>query len=194
MDANGGLSLPLYGRGSESHAWLGMFMGVVIDATVFVSLLFTLIYLWTGSAGSASPLMLELSPAASGALLLALGSWGLARADRLLAAGRRSAFRLSLVLAVLVVLAALLYLGNVFADAGVDPRGNAVGAAIWAIAGYHLIHLGIVLLMGLYALARSLAGRLTREHDADMKNISLFWHYTSVQGAVAVAVLYLMPV
>ena len=49
------------------------------------------------------------------------------------------------------------------------------------------------MIMQLYCLARSLAGRLTPEHDIDLHNVVLYWHFLLVTAAVTFAVVGLFP-
>ena len=47
--------------------------------------------------------------------------------------------------------------------------------------------------MQLYCLAGSLFGKLTPRYDADIWNVSLFWHFVTISALVTCAVLGLMP-
>lgn len=47
--------------------------------------------------------------------------------------------------------------------------------------------------MQLYCLARSFAGRLTRTHDIDLRNVVLYWHFAAITALVTGAVIALFP-
>ena len=66
-------------------------------------------------------------------------------------------------------------------------------ATVWTIALYHLLHVALALVMGLYVLARFRAGRLRPKRDIDLRNAALFWHFTVLMGLVALAVIDLFP-
>jgi cytochrome c oxidase subunit I+III len=196
IDAGGGLMLPLYRSGAGTHARLAMVVGMLIDATLFGSLLFTLVYLWTASPETwpDSILGLEIPTVVLGIILLVLSGASLRLAGRRLSAGRTWSFRALTGLGTVLSTATLLFLGSVMTSAEISPSEHAAGAAVWAIAGFHLIHLAALALAGLYLLARSLTGRLTRDYDADLKTVEVFWYYTTLQGITALLALYLLPV
>jgi cytochrome c oxidase subunit I+III len=50
-----------------------------------------------------------------------------------------------------------------------------------------------IAVMGLYTLARSLAGLLHGERHVTFDNTRLLWNYTIVQGLIATAVVHLFP-
>ena len=49
------------------------------------------------------------------------------------------------------------------------------------------------ILMQLYCVARSLAGKLTRQYDIDIHNVVLYWHFVAITAAVTVAVIAFFP-
>ena len=76
---------------------------------------------------------------------------------------------------------------------GMDPTAHAYPATVWVIVLWTGVHLAAGIVMQLYCLARSLAGRLTPAHDADIRNVALYWHFVALTAVVAVAVTALMP-
>jgi heme/copper-type cytochrome/quinol oxidase subunit 3 len=55
------------------------------------------------------------------------------------------------------------------------------------------LHVGVGIVMQLYCLVGSLAGRLTPQHDIDIWNVALYWHFVVVTALVTVAVVALFP-
>ena len=47
--------------------------------------------------------------------------------------------------------------------------------------------------MQFYCLAGSLLGKLTPRYDADIWNVSLYWHFVTIAALVTCAVLGLAP-
>ena len=47
--------------------------------------------------------------------------------------------------------------------------------------------------MQLYCVARRLAGRMTARYDIDIQNVALYWHFTALTVAIAVAVIAGFP-
>jgi cytochrome c oxidase subunit I+III len=47
--------------------------------------------------------------------------------------------------------------------------------------------------MQLYCFARSCAGRLTAEHDMELHNVTLYWHFMMLTALVTFGVVGLFP-
>jgi len=76
---------------------------------------------------------------------------------------------------------------------GLDPTAHVYPATVWVLAGWTALHVLVGVLMQLYCLARSFAGRLTPRHDIDIHNTVLYWHFAALTVAVTVAVIALFP-
>ncbi|MFC7607750.1 hypothetical protein [Teichococcus aestuarii] len=76
---------------------------------------------------------------------------------------------------------------------GLEPTTHAYPAAVWVLLGWAALHLAVGVIMTLYALARSLAGKLTREHDIDIHNVVLYWHFAAITAVVTLATVALFP-
>ena len=190
-----GLTLPLYRSGPASIGWWAMLITMLADMAALASLVFAFFYYWTIHPDFPP------RPPAEGALLayalaaLAVtGAW----AATLLArqwnsAGKARAFRLALVAAVLLALGGIaLFLIGPWADA-LNPRVHSYPAMIWLMAIWAAIHVAIGIVMLVYCLARSLAGRLTQRHDIDIQNVALYWHFALITGVLIAAVIGLFP-
>ena len=195
IDAGMGVTLPLYASGSASVGWWAMFITMVGDGTAFLSLVFAYFYYWTvhaafppeGMAPSDAALMLAGSAAAL------LGWVAMLGARRANGAGRVGRVRLALGIAMLLALAggALLLLAP--GRAGLDPTAHVYAATVWVLAIWTSLHLAVGVLMQGYCLAGSLAGRLTRDHDIDLRNVVLYWHFAALTVATTLMVLVLAP-
>jgi cytochrome c oxidase subunit I+III len=76
---------------------------------------------------------------------------------------------------------------------GLDPTAHVYPAVVWILLIWTVLHVGAGVIMQLYCLARSLAGRLTPAHDIDICNVTLFWHFVAATALVTVAVVALFP-
>ena len=76
---------------------------------------------------------------------------------------------------------------------GLDPETHSYPAIIWVLVGWTVAHSLVGVIMQLYALARSLAGRTTPTHDADVRNITLYHHFLAVTAATTNCVIGLFP-
>jgi cytochrome c oxidase subunit I+III len=77
--------------------------------------------------------------------------------------------------------------------AGLDPSASAWAAAIAALASYQGLHIALLAVLAPYLALRAWRGRLGPRSRATLDNIALVWHYTTLQGIAAVAVVRLMP-
>jgi len=198
-DIGHGVRVPLYMSGVKSVGWWAMFITMTGDMTAFGSLVFSYFYFWTihpvfppldatGAPMGPGLLWPAIAFAAGAAAWLAM-LW----ARRANTAGNAAGLRLGLLLsALLALLAAAATLMGPRAG-GLDPTTHSYPASVWVLAGWAALHLVAGVVMQLYALARSLAGRLTREHDIDIQNVVLYWHFAAVTLLVTLATIALFP-
>jgi cytochrome c oxidase subunit I len=189
-DVGGGRELPLYRSGVTSTGWWAMFITMTGDLTAYLSLVFGYFFFWTvheqfppeGVTGPGWEW-----PLAAAAIVLV--TWGLTLSARFAnAAGRIWLARVFLLAAVTGAAAsgAALLAGPI--TTGLDPTDHAYPAIVWALMLWSVIHIGVGVIMHLYCLARSLFGRMTPTHDADIWNITLYWHFTGFCALVTAGV------
>lgn len=190
-----GVTVPLHASGPQSIGWWAIFITMTGSSTGFASLIFAYFYFWTihpqwppagtPEAGLAAPVAAALL---AGALSVAAAS-----ARRLNDAGHVGLSRIALALAAAAAAgsAAALLLGPVLD--GLDPASHAYPATVFVLAIWCAGHLAAAAVMFLFALARSLAGRITPVHDGDLWNVALFAHFTAPTVLVSLAVIHLFP-
>ena len=76
---------------------------------------------------------------------------------------------------------------------GLDPASHVYPAIVWILVIWTLAHAAVGVLMLVYCSARALAGRLTPEHDADLQNTALYWHFVAITVAVTIGVIAGFP-
>ena len=76
---------------------------------------------------------------------------------------------------------------------GLDPTRNAYPAIVWVLVLWTLTHVAVGMLMHTYCLLRRVAGRLTARHDIDLRNVTLYWHFTALTVAMTVLVIAGFP-
>jgi cytochrome c oxidase subunit I+III len=191
VDAGLDLRLPVGATGAASHSWWATVIMLVVDASIFASFAFAYIHLSMRlevcpPPGTALP---PLGPVLASCGLLALGSILVWLARRSL--GKR---RLPwLVLAALGCALASCVLDLLGWRATLDPAASAWAAAVAALASYQGLHIVLLAVLGPYLALRAWRGHLGPRSRATLDNIALVWHYTTVQGVAAVAVVRLMP-
>ncbi|TJV24482.1 MAG: cytochrome c oxidase subunit I [Mesorhizobium sp.] len=193
-DVGLGLRLPLYASGPDSVGWWAMFITMVGDGTAFASLIFGYFFYWTihpdftlGQPGPGMrwPMI---------ALSLFVAVWvAMLGARRLNASGWIDGARVALVAAFLLTLAASAagFAGPWQHD--MQPTAHVYPAIVWILVIWALAHAAVGSVMQLYCLARSLAGRLTREHDMELHNVALYWHFMAITAVITFAVIGLFP-
>ncbi len=189
-DAGGGLHLPLYRSGVASTGWWAMFITMVGDLTAFLSLLFGYFFFWTIHEDFPPPGVTGpgwMWPAIAGVMTLL--TWGATLMARLVnARGSVGAARLLLAagMALTIATGAALFVGPW--TTGLDPTAHAYPAIVWALVVWIIAHLVAGFIMQAYCLARSLWGKLTPEYDADLWNVTLYWHFAGF-GALLTALV-----
>jgi len=192
-DAGLGLRLPTYAAGPSSVGWWAMWITMLGDATAFASLVFGFFFYWTASPDFPPDGAAHADAARVGLAAAALSlSWAATVAARSLnRAGHVGAARAGLVLAPLLGAGgAALLVASVLA---LEPTSHVYPAILWALAVWIAVHVGAGVIMQLYCLAGSIFGKMTPRHDADIWNVSLFWHFVALSALVACAVMGLAP-
>lgn len=189
-----GVTVPAVARGAASHSWWAMVVLLVVDATVFASLAFAHVHV---------SLKLEVCPPPGAALaggaawvaaLLLAGSalmlWAVRRMAR---GGGQRLLCLAVVLAVICSMGAFGLDLAFHREAGLSPRLHAWSATVAALLSWLGLHALVLLAMGSYVTARSLAGRLRHDARATLDNTALMWHYVTAQGIAVAALVRLLP-
>jgi cytochrome c oxidase subunit I+III len=192
-----GIVLPLYRSGPAAPGWWAMFITMLADATAFSGLVFGYYFFWT-----VHPSFPPSGPGMDGpgafwpmvAMALTLASWATTVAARELnARGQVGAARALLGIGIAVTLASLFagLAGPWFSD--LAPKLHVYPAIVWTLAIWTAAHAGIGVICQAYTLARSLAGRMTPEHDADIRNITVYFHFLALTAIVTYATIGLFP-
>lgn len=194
-DVGLGLTLPFYVSGPASVGWWGMLITMLGVVTAFISLVFGYFFYWTArpdfppnptpGPGVQWPLVALGLTAASWLLTVLARRW-----NRVDASGW---FYLAIVAATALAAtgAAALVAGPWLT--GLDPRRHAYDAIVWTLVVWSAVHAGVGIIMRLYCGARRLAGRMTAQHDQDIVNVALYWHFVGFTVVTTVAVIAGFP-
>ncbi|MGR3592975.1 MAG: cytochrome c oxidase subunit I [Limimaricola soesokkakensis] len=192
-DVGLGLSLPTYAAGPQAVGWWAVWITMLGDATAFASLVFGVFFYWTSNtafpppgAEHANGYLVALSTAAFAA------AWALTRGARgLNRAGRVGLARGALALAPLLTLAGMG--GFILSVMDLDPASHVYPAMMWALMVWVVAHGIVGTIMQFYCLAGSLFGKLTPRYDADLWNVTLFWHFLGLTALVTGAMMGIVP-
>ena len=190
-DIGGGERLPIYVSGYKSTGWWAMFITMTGDLTAFLALLFGYFFFWTIHPDF-PPQDMDgpgwFWPMVGG--ILVLGTWGLTLGARIINGRGKSGMAQVLLGA---SLAATMLAGLAMAagpwTTGLDPTVNSYPAIVWCLVLWVLAHLVAGFIMQAYGLARLVYRKATPSHDADLWNITLYWHFTAFSGVLTALVI-----
>lgn len=197
VDIGANLKLPTYATGSLSHAWWAMIVLLLVAGSLYLSYVFSYLYLWTVSP-QVWPRLSALAPIAYpvvSALLLVFGSATLEIARRVLPGRSRSsgAFAGLVGLAAAALTCALVIEVLAQRQAGLRPESDAHGAMVYMAAFLQgQLTLAVLAVTG-FAIARSFAGRLDRKRRVVFDNLGLLYHYTVGQGLLGLILVHGFP-
>lgn len=191
----GGIVLPTYASGPESHSWWAMVVLIMVAAALYSSYLFGYLYLWTvapehwpGPGGPGGSAWLPL-------ILLILSAGCLFAGIRCLAGEAAPGLRLALLIGLgfASLLAALaLDLGAHWLG-GLRPQASGYAAMVYANAALQAQIAAAVSAMALFAGVRALSGRLDRARRVVFDNLALFWGYGIGQAVLGLALTHGFP-
>jgi cytochrome c oxidase subunit I+III len=195
VHAGPGLKLPTYMSGSVSHAWWAVIILLLVAASLYLSFVFSYIYLWT-VAPQAWPMAgqgVPPTPWALGvAVLLGLGAICIYAADTMLARSR--AGFAALLLAALVVLCAASaaeIIGHW--TSGLRPDASGYAALVFLAALLQLQAVAAVVVIGMVTLARLAARRLDPTRRVTFDSLALLAYYSTGQGLLGVLLVHGFP-
>ncbi|HZW11972.1 MAG TPA: cytochrome c oxidase subunit I [Noviherbaspirillum sp.] len=197
VDIGGGIRLPVTMSGPSSHSWWAMVVLIMVSGSLFGSLVFAYLFLWTVSPDvwPAADRLPALAWPFAAALLLAASGGCIAYAGRQLKVAERRQTRLQLAL----VLAIVLIAASVYVDwlgqshTGLRPQASAYGATVYMVIGLQGFFAITVATMAGYTIARSLCGMLDARRRSTFDNTMLLWYYTVAQGLVGLALVHGFP-
>ncbi|MCD9028839.1 cytochrome c oxidase subunit I [Luteimonas sp. BDR2-5] len=195
VEAAPGLWLPTQYSARNAPGWWALVASLLIDGSLFASLVFAWFYLWLGApvwpaAGSAIP---ALAPVAGAAALLLGAGVAAGRVPVAVQAGRtRPAIAWSL-LAIAAGLAFLVLHLGIVADAVTVPQQHAYASVVWTLAGFHAMHVVVAMLVGGFVALRLHRGYAHAGRMLEPRVATGLWRYTVGQGVIALAVLHLLP-
>jgi cytochrome c oxidase subunit I+III len=195
VEIGDGVKVPVGMTGPRSHSWWGTGIMMVVDLTIFASLLFAFIHI-SMRLNICPPPGAHL-PNASwqyASIALLLGSSALMEfARRKLVDQHQAWLRCVTVLALACVAGgfAVVLLGQ--QAAGLDPTAHAWSATIAAMLAYQGFHVFILAIIGIYLFLRSWDGKLRGRNRGSFDNSALIWHGSVLQGVIGTLAVSLLP-
>lgn len=188
-------ALPTKVSGSRAPLWWGMVFLLVVEATVFATLVTSYFYLRSRAtewppAGIAPPALLL--PTINAVILL-VSSGAIYWADSGIRQGDQRRLKLGLAVGFVLGVLFLTLKAVEYSDQSYDWTTNAYGSIVWTITGFHSAH--VVGLLGKTIAVGVLAwqGYFTRERHLGVQINGLYWHFVVAAWVPLYAVLYLSP-
>jgi heme/copper-type cytochrome/quinol oxidase subunit 3 len=190
-----GVTLPIYVSGPDAVGWWAMFITMLGDMTAFISLVFGYFFYWTihddfppqdvEGPGWVWPVM---------SLISVLLAWGATIfANRLNRADKPVTFYSAMAVGALFAVFGGFALFNGLYLSSMNPTLHVYQATVWVLVLWTVVHVCVGIVMQLYCVARRAAGRMTARYDADIVNVSLYWHFLALTTAITVAVIAGFP-
>ena len=199
VDIGGGIRLPTYMTGPSSHSWWAMVIVMLVAASLFISYIFSYLYLWTVSphvwAPAGSPAPPPLTYPLGSAILLACGSALVYWAGKRLPAGDR----LPLLAPAILALAAALLAGAVGLElaghlgTGLDPSASSYSAMVYMGAFLTGQAAFAAIVLCAFACVRMVSRRLDRKRRIMFDNAALLYWYTAGQGLCGLVLIHGFP-
>ncbi|GHA79233.1 cytochrome c oxidase subunit I [Cognatilysobacter bugurensis] len=195
LQAAPGLTLPVQSAARNAPGWWALVIALLIDGSLFASLVFSYFYLWLGA---------ESWPPASGGIgaiavpLLALVTLAAAVpatliARRANARGHDASFRMATAIAGITGAAFIALHAVALAPALGAPQVSAYASVTWTLAGFHAVHVALGVLINAFVWMRSRRRHLDAHRPLEARIATAYWLYVAGQGAIAWAVLHLFP-
>ena len=192
-EAGLGLRLPTYASGPDSVGWWAMWITMLGDATAFASLIFGFFFYWTARPDfppAGADHAIGVWVVAAGVLLVA--AWASTVAAREAnSRGRIIIARTALLVAPILALAGAA--AGYMAVRQMDPTSHVYPAIMWALMIWLVAHVLAGVIMQGYCLAGSVWGKLTDKYDADLRNVTLYWHFMALKAVTTAVILGLVP-
>lgn len=195
VDIGGGIRLPVSAHGCASHSWWAMIMLIMVCVSIFSSLSFAYLFLWTTSPEiwRQAIRLPALSYPLAGACLFLTSSMMLAWSGRQLEHERKGPLQLGLLISIVMLTGAIALEAYGHWQNGMRPQDSAYAASVYAVIGLQGVLMTVLVYMGMFTLGRSLAGRLAPARRACYDNTMVLWHYTVAQGLLALGLIHGFP-
>jgi cytochrome c oxidase subunit I+III len=199
VDIGAGIRLPAYMTGPSSHSWWAMVVLILVAGSLFVSYIFSYLYLWTVSpqvwpTAGATVLPGAFWPAVTAVLLVA-GAAAFVVAGRLLPSPQSRSIRMPLAMAAGAVCLIAAVLIEILAhwQTGLRPSESAYGAIVYTASALNGELAFAIALMTGFVLARYAAGRVDAARRVSYDNAALLVYYTAAQGIVGLLLVHGFP-
>jgi cytochrome c oxidase subunit I+III len=194
VDAGGGVMLPTYVAGPQSHGWWGAVLLCVTLGMIFLMSMFAYLYLLGAQPGWQQVATPQGALLPGGALLLGAAACAWAARPVMARCARGSGLSaLLMLLSVLCLVAALAVDAHDWWRAGLRGPHSGHAAAVSAMLAWHGAVCTAVLLSALYYLLRWMRGLAPGPANKTLEALRLLFLYAVMEGAAALLLPRLVP-
>lgn len=195
VDAGRGVTFATYATGPLSHAWWAVVILMLVAGSLYFAYVFSYLYIWTVAPQSWPNSERALPPARwafGAAALLGASAVSIFVAGKVL--GRsRAGFAAFIVLSLLALIAALAneFLGHW--STGLRPDASGYAALVYMASALQFELVAAIVILGLFVLARCVAGRLDTERRVTYESLALLTYYAVGQGLLGLLLIHGFP-
>ncbi|MBU8975869.1 MULTISPECIES: cytochrome c oxidase subunit I [unclassified Lysobacter] len=187
-----GLSVPPHTEVEGSPPWIALVCTLVIDGTLFTSLLFGTLYVWTGLRGTPPAMPApDMVRVAILAIALIVAAAIARRSLRALVGGAMPMG--SVAMTILALLVAIFAGMGLIARIVPAPTEHALGATASALVGFVIFHAIAGLVFLISNLLRMRGGYVSQRRTLDLRLTRGWLDYTAVTGLIALGLFIALP-
>ena len=196
VEIGGDVKVPTYVAGPGSHSWMAIVILLCAAASLYLSYIFSYLYLWTTSPTWLPPAASRADPvwAIAAAVVLLIAAAGLYATERGARSGRRrQASAVLWILTSACVIAALATEVYGHWQTGLRPDQSGYAAMVYMASVLQAQVVVAFIIMAGFTAAKLLAGRLEGPDRATPRNVGLFGKFVIGQGLVGLLLVHGFP-
>lgn len=188
-------ALPVGPLGSRNPLFWGILGLVVIESTVFATLITSYFYLRMGHpewppGGVEEP---ELLLPTINTFILLLSSIPMHYADKSIAKGNQRALKLGLLLSLILATTFVVIKAIEYSHLEYQWDSHAYGSIVWTIAGFHTLHVVALMFKTVVVGVLAIKGFFHEEERLAVQVNGVYWHFVVVVWIPLYVVLYWVP-
>ena len=182
-----GWQLPSAGR-------VGMFALIAAESAIFVIFIVAYVFYLGKSVGGPTPSILR--PPIFISVCLLSSSATMELAVRGLRRGQPRAFAgwwlLTIILGATFLAGTGIEWRHLIVDDGLTVHTNLFGTTFYSLVGLHGLHVAVGLVLMATVAVFAALGHVTREHEAKVEVLSLYWHFVDSVWVVVFTLIYVI--
>jgi cytochrome c oxidase subunit I+III len=195
IDVGHGTRLLPHPAGEQAPGWWGMIFFLVFDGTLYASLLFGYLFLWTIAPNWPPPALVKFEPVTLVLTVAALATCAVAamRARSAVRSDNTGQTRGALIVAGAAGAAATIGFAIIPLLLSPPATEHAYSASVLMLCMYGALHSALAAIGACFVLARHQHGFVSRMRTVDVRNVAMLCIYAAVSGAMTLAAVFVPP-